>query len=408
MPPLNRQNISAISWASFFCSFASLLVFSVLPVFSVEVLGMSHSFLGGMEGLAIFSSFVAKVGVGIWSDILNNRRRFIVVGCLLSLLAKPIFALSATANMLFFARFFDRMAKGIRSAPMDALVSYSAEAGSFGRAFGVRQALYTLGAVVGAGAAVILLKILPDVYRTVFWLASLPATAALVIVVFGVREQVQKKSGKTLLSIKDFLSNGASGAFWKFLAIVWFLMLARFSEAFITLKARGAGWEVSSLPLIVIVMDLIHAFVAARSRTLADRWPVQNILVLGMGFMILAQGIFAAASSDLMIWLAISTVGVHMGLTQGALRATVALTSPRHAQGTAFSCFYLTSGLGVLFGNWTAGFLSDRFNIEYAFLGGLFFALIALFLTLLFGSDLANAHPAAAPRPPISPEPVPN
>lgn len=385
---LFRGSLRGVAWMSFCWSCSSLMVFSILPIFLTEVLGASKTKVGFIEGIAIFTSFLFKVFSGVLSDILRKRKPLIFVGSLLSLLIKPMFALATSISWVFAARFIDRLSKGIRSSPTDALIADLSLKKTRGKSFGLRQALYTLGAVVGSMIASFLMYLSDHNFRLVFLLSLIPSILALFIL------QKQIKAPRIKHEIKPS-SDGKSWklsyikllpkSYWGVLCIASILMLARFSEAFLTLRARDLGWSIHMIPLMIVYYDLIHAGLSFPMGKLSDRYNRFHMLYIGVFAFLLTHICLLAFHSIFGMALGILLLGLHMGVTQSILPALVSSSVPADLRGTAFALYYLVAGTSVLIGNWVAGHLSDEFGSQGPFYGGIFFTLVCLVvMTLLF------------------------
>lgn len=385
--PNNQVTLGGIAWMSFFWSMSTLMVFSILPAFLVDELKAGHHDIGLMEGLAISSSFLAKFFSGFLSDIIRQRKPLIVAGALLTALIKPIFAICTSTTAVFALRFGDRLSKGIRSAPTDALIADLSEHGHYATNFGFREALYTLGQVAGAILAMLVMLYSENNYRLVFALAAIPAVLALLVLWFRIKPDPKTHPRHALpyerekIKIKDFKE--FPPLFWWLMAAFFFLMLGRFSEAFLTLKAKDVGWSVAYLPMLIIVMDLVHAAVAIPCGKYADKISRKLMLCLGLLVMIFAQSLIAYISSVFGMIVGIILVGLHMGATQGLLKAMIAEATPAKLRGTAFSLYFVISGVALFFANTIAGSLSHHYGLSATFSMGSFFSVCAVLILLL-------------------------
>lgn len=373
-----KSGLWGVSWMSFFWSTSSLMVFALIPTFLTEELGASHTKLGIIEGVAIFAAFMSKVFSGILSDIFRTRKPLIAVGSVFTILVKLIFAAASSINWVFLARSIDRLSKGIRSSPTDALIADLSSKVERGKSYGLRQSLYTLGAVVGSFIAVIIMYISGNNYRLVFLLSAIPATIALIILFTVVKQPViqnELKAGGTPWKFSDikFLPSN----FWRLLLLSFVLMLARFSEVFITLKAKTAGWAIALLPLLIIAMKLVHSAVAYPIGKLSDRYPKESLLLNGIITLMLADIVFIQFDSIIGALAGAMLAGLHMGITQGLLSTLIAEAAPAELRGTAFAFYYFSSGAAILLGNSLAGYLSDAIGTHGPFYGGLIFTTIA-------------------------------
>ena len=384
------RNVFAISWMSFFWAQASLMVFSVLPVFLSEELGISHTNIGIIEGLAISASFGTKVLAGVLSDYFRKRKPFILLGSFLSILSKPLFAISSGLSFVLLARFVDRLSKGVRSAPTDAYLADITPPENYSKTFSHRQSLYTLGAVFGAFCSMVILYFDKTQFRLIFWASIIPNLIAIFIFfrylsfskeIFSAQTKQYKLNLEELKSLPPF--------FWKFLLVLSFLMLARFSEAFLCLYAKEFNCPNSLLPLIIIIMDIFHAFFAAYSGGLTQKVSTRNILLFGLFLLVFNNFWFYTADTLTEVFIGIGLVGVHMGVTQGLIKSILAHNIPKALRGTCFALFYLISGTCILFGNILAGYLSDSYGLKYIFLSGAIFS-FASFLAFMILTQSEN------------------
>ncbi|WP_052046306.1 MFS transporter [Candidatus Paracaedibacter symbiosus] len=373
-----KSGLWGISWMSFFWSASSLMVVALLPTFLTEELGASHTKMGIIEGVAIFIAFLSKVFSGVLSDIFRTRKPLIAVGSLFTILVKLIFATASSIGWIFVARSLDRLSKGIRSSPTDALIADLSSKVERGKSYGLRQSLYTMGAVVGSFTAIVLMYVSDHNYRLVFLLSAIPATIALAILFKVVKQptiQNELKPKNTTWQFSDI--QFLPPKFWKFLFISFILMLARFSEAFITLRAKSVGWTITLLPILLIAMELVHAAVAYPMGKLSDRYSKKSLLLNGIITLMITNMVFLQFNSILGVLAGALLAGLHMGMTQGLLSTLVAESTPAELRGTAFALYYLSSGTAVLIGNTLAGHLSDSIGTRGPFYGGLIFTSIA-------------------------------
>ncbi|MEI8295150.1 MAG: MFS transporter [Alphaproteobacteria bacterium] len=375
---------------SFCWSTSSLMVFALLPMFLSEVLQASKTKIGLIEGVAYFTAFVFKIFSGVFSDYVKKRKSLIAAGSFGTIVVKLMFAAASTISWVFVARFIDRLCMGIRAAPTDALVADISPPQELGRSYGLRYSLYTMGAVFGSGIAAACMWFSSNNYHFVFILSAIPATIALLILLMVVKAPpIVNKAAHTRPTwhIRHVLV--LPPAFWMLLFITSLLMMARFSEAFMTLRARELGWSIALLPMIIVIDHIVQAAVAYPVGKLADRTNRYDMLLKGMLFLVLGNILMMAASSPGNIIFGVVVVGVHMGATQGLLAALVADATPADLRGTAFSLFYLVTGIAVLLANWLAGHLSDLYGVSGAFRGGLVFSTLACFaLWTMRGRDL--------------------
>jgi len=383
-----KNKIWWISLVSFFWSTSSMMVGSILPIYLTEQLKIGYVKLGYLEGIAIGCAFFSKVFAGILSDKLKKRKILVLAGSMGSVVTKMMLALASSYYMVFLTRFIDRLAKGIRSAPTDALIA-DLNQERLNYAFGCRQAIYILGAVFGALLAVILMLLIGNNYRLIFYASVLPALLAVLILIFCVQDPdfktIQQVNFKRLLvSINDF--KNFSWYYWFILVVTFFLMIARFSESFLTLRVKAVGWPILWLPAIIIISDITHSIIAFITRSFSGKDNAEKLLLLGLAILIVSNIIWLHAYDNFKIILGIISIGMHLGITQGTLRTLIAISSAKlnsNVNGTAFALVYLVSGCGVFIGNLLAGSLAEKYNLATIFIGGMVAAGVALSLLLL-------------------------
>lgn len=375
------RGIWMLGFVSLFMDISSELIHGLLPVFMVTSLGASAFAVGIVEGIAEATALIVKVFSGALSDYLGKRKSLAVIGYGLGALSKPLFALALTVNWVFAARFLDRIGKGIRGAPRDALIADLAPAEIRGAAYGLRQSLDTVGAFLGPLLGVALMLAWAGDFRTVFWFAMIPAVIAVLLLIVGVeepgagavrRKPVNPVQWKTLSEL--------SGAYWFVVAAGGVFTLARFSEAFLILRAQQQGLPDSYAPLVLVVMNLVYASSAYPLGKLADRMSHMTLLSAGLATLIVADLVLAGAQGLPAVALGVALWGLHLGMTQGLLATMVADTAPAHLRGTAFGFFNLASGIAMLIASVLAGLLWDQLGAGVTFYAGAAFALAALLM----------------------------
>ena len=392
---------------------SSELVHSLLPVFMVTVLGASMVSVGLIEGVAEATASVVKVFSGALSDRWRNRKVPMIFGYGLSALTKPVFALAQTVGWVFVARFADRVGKGIRGAPRDALVADIAPAGLRGAAFGLRQALDSVGALIGPLAAIALMAVFAGDIKSVMWFSALPAFAAVLLLAVAVREPREAREPPSAQAPDDATGSPDSGGaqapqdrpwslaavrelsarYWKVVALGAVFTLARFSEAFLVLRAQDVGLAIAMVPLVMVVMNLVYAGVAYPAGAIADRVRARQLLVAGLAVLVAADLTLALARAPWVVLAGAALWGLHMGLTQGLMSKLVADTAPARLRGTAFGLFNLVSGLSLLLASLIAGALWARLGPVATFLAGGAFAAVAA-AGLMFAGGGARAASA--------------
>jgi MFS family permease len=370
---------------------SSELIHSLLPLFLVTVLGASTLTVGIIEGIAEATAMITKLFSGYLSDYVGRRKPLAVLGYGLAALTKPIFPLASSLGWIVFARFVDRVGKGIRGAPRDALIADITPADLRGASFGLRQALDTVGAVAGPLLAIGAMLWLADNFRLAFWLAAVPAFAAVALLILGVREPDAPARGKTSgppLGLADIRRLPAR--YWWVVGLAAVMTLARFSEAFLLLRAQSVHMTIAWIPLVMVLMNVVYAVVALPAGVAADRGHHRALLAAGLLALIAADVVLAAATSIPTVLAGGAVWGLHMGLTQGLLAALVAETAPPEVRGTAFGFFNLLCGVALLLASALAGWLWDIAGAPTTFVASAIFAVVALV------GLLAGARPKAA------------
>ena len=377
-PPSLPRGIWMLGFVSLFMDVSSEMIHAILPLFVVGTLGASAALLGLLEGLAEAAAQISKLFSGVLSDRWGSRKGLALLGYGMAAVVKPLFPLASSVTAVFIARFADRIGKGIRGAPRDALVADIAPPELRGAAFGLRQSLDTVGAFLGPLIAVALMSLLMFDLRTVMWVACVPAVLAVAVLFFGVEEpQHHHAAGrKPGLDLRTVSSLGHS--FWAVAALGASMMMARFSEAFLVLKASESGLSTAYVPLVMVVMSLVYSLASYPAGALSDRVGRRGLLAAGLLVLIAADLVLAFGVSIASMLAGVALWGLHMGLTQGLLSTMVADTAPAHLRGTAFGLFNLMSGLALLLGSVLAGVLWDEAGSAATFLGGGFFALVTL------------------------------
>jgi MFS family permease len=380
MKPRSRTRLSRTVWAlgatSLFMDLSSELVHGLLPVFMTVVLGASMVAVGVVEGIAEATASIVKLFSGALSDKLGRRKPLLVFGYGLAALSKPLFPLAGTVALVMGARFMDRVGKGIRGAPRDALIADLTPEGPRGAAYGLRQGLDTVGGVLGPLAAIALMLLLASDIRLVLWLAVVPAIISVLILVFLVRDGPQKAAVANPIS---FASIGSLGQrYWAIVTIGAVFTLARFSEAFLVIRAQDVGLALAFVPLALVVMNLAYTAIAYPAGVAADRGFKRGLIFWGLLALIAADLILASTKDLFFFFAGVVLWGVHMGLTQGLLATLVADAAPAQLRGTAFGVFHVVSGVALLGASVLAGWLWGRFGPEFTFYAGAAFTAIAL------------------------------
>jgi len=373
-----------LGFVSLFMDISSELIHSLLPVFMVTGLGASMFLVGVVEGVAESTALIVKVFSGAISDYFGKRKGLAVLGYGLGALSKPIFALALTVNWVLAARFMDRIGKGIRGAPRDALVADLTPPEIRGAAYGLRQSLDTVGAFVGPLLAIGLMLLWAGDFRMVFWFAVIPAVIAVLLLIFGVEEPGTGTARRNPVSpIRWKMLRDFGGAYWWVVAAGGVFTLARFSEAFLILRAQQLGLPDAYAPLVLVTMNVVYALAAYPMGKLADRVSYRTLLGAGLVVLILSDLVLAQAPGLAMVAVGVALWGLHLGMTQGLLATMVAGAAPAHLRGTAFGFFNLASGIAMLIASILAGLLWDQLGAATTFYAGAIFSLLAFMMLAL-------------------------
>jgi MFS family permease len=372
-------SVWALGLVSLFMDTSSEMIHALLPLYLVSVLGASTLEVGIIEGIAEATASISKVFSGVLSDYLGRRKWLTAFGYGLAALTKPIFPLAPDIGWVAAARFIDRVGKGIRGAPRDALIADLTPARLRGTAFGLRQSLDTVGAMLGPLAAIVFMAALADNFTHVFWIAVVPAFVAVAIIVFGVREPehaMRARAMRAPLSRADL--GRLEAGYWMVVGVASIFTLARFSEAFLLLRAQSVGLSVAFVPAVMVVMNIVYSLSAWPAGALSDRIGRYRMMFAGFALLIAADLVLALGGSVVSVMIGVAIWGLHMGLTQGTLSALVADTVPEELRGTAFGVFNLVSGLAMLAASVIAGGLWEWIGPDGTFLAGAIFTAIAL------------------------------
>jgi MFS family permease len=378
------RGVWVLGFVSLFMDVSSELIHSLLPVFMVSVLGASMLEVGMIEGIAESTAQIVKVFSGSLSDYLGRRKLLAGIGYALGALSKPFFALASSTGWVLAARFADRVGKGIRGAPRDALVADITPQAVRGAAYGLRQALDTVGAFLGPLLGIGLMLLFSDDFRSVFWLAAIPAAISVALLILAVDEPAGERR-PTESPFRWRVLAGLGRAYWLIVGTGAIFTLARFSEAFLVLRGHERGLDAAYAPLVFVVMNAVYALSAYPFGWLADKVSRDALLALGLAILFAADMILGAANGLPVIWAGVALWGLHLGCTQGLLAAMVADAVPGGLRGTAFGVFDLASGVTMFVASLLAGALWDRFGGAATFYAGGAFAAAALVLLLFPG-----------------------
>jgi MFS family permease len=370
--------IWVLGFVSLLMDISSELIHSLLPVFLVTTLGTTVLVVGLIEGAAEATALMVKVFSGVLSDYWGRRKPLAVLGYGLGALSKPLFALATTSGLVLSARLIDRVGKGIRGAPRDALIADIAAPEIRGAAFGLRQALDTVGAFLGPLLAIGLMLLWANDFRAVFWVAVIPGVLSVALLVFAVREPRPAAGERRGNPIRRENLRRLGRAYWWVVGVGAVFTLARFSEAFLVLRAQQGGLALAWAPLVLITMNIVYSIGAYPFGKLSDKMSHRALLAWGLAVLIAADLLLATSGAGGMLWGGIALWGLHMAMTQGLLSAMVAQAAPADLRGTAFGFFNLVSGLALLLASGLAGLMWDQWGAPATFLAGAAFSVAAL------------------------------
>ena len=380
--PKIPSGVWVLGFVSLLMDVSSEMIHSLLPLFLVGTLGASAFMVGLIEGLAESTALIVKVFSGALSDYLGRRKGLAVFGYALGAFTKPLFAIAPVAGVVLTARLLDRVGKGIRGAPRDALVADMTPAEVRGAAFGLRQALDTVGAFLGPLLAVGLMLLWSNDFRAVFWVAVIPGLLAVLLLLVGVHEPPRHVDEKRPNPIRQENLRRLSAEYWWVVGMGAVFTLARFSEAFLVLRAQQSGIPIAWVPMVMVAMNVVYSATAYPFGKLSDRMSHRTLLAVGLVVLMVADLVLARDDHWFTVLVGVMIWGVHMGMTQGLLATMVADTAPADLRGTAFGFFNLVSGLAMLMASALAGLLWDQWGAAYTFYAGALISGIALLLLL--------------------------
>lgn len=354
------------------------MIHSLLPLFMATTLGASVIIIGIIEGVAEATALMLKVFSGVISDYVGKRKGLALLGYGLGALSKPLFAIAPTSGMVFSARMIDRIGKGIRGAPRDALVADVTPPEIRGAAYGLRQALDTIGAFLGPLLAVALMFLWDNDFQSIFWVAAIPAVLSIALLGFGLKEPNTSVVQKRTNPLRRENLKKLSAAYWWVVAIGSIFTLARFSEAFLVLRAQQMAIPLFAIPLVMVAMNLVYSLTAYPFGKLSDRMSHSKMLQWGLLVLIAADIVLALSSHWSTLLAGVALWGIHMGMTQGLLAAMVAHTAPPELRGTAFGMFNLMSGIALLLASAGAGVLWEMLGAASTFYAGAIICVVTL------------------------------
>ena len=376
--------IWVLGFVSLLMDISSEMIHSLLPLFMVTVLGTSTIAVGIVEGLAESLALIVKVFSGTLSDYWGKRKGLAVFGYALGVFTKPLFAIASGVGLVLTARLLDRVGKGVRGAPRDALVADIAPPHLRGAAFGLRQSLDTVGAILGPLLAVGLMLLWANDFRAVFWVAVVPGLMAVGLLLFGIQEPAHRQTSTSRNPIQWETLTRLRSIYWWVVGFGAIFTLARFSEAFLVLRAQHSGIPIALVPLVMVAMNVIYACSAYPFGKLSDQMRHTRLLTLGLLVLIAADLVLATNDHWSVVLAGVGLWGLHLGMTQGLLAAMVVNTVPADLRGTAYGFFNLASGMAMLIASVLAGFLWDQLGASFTFYAGAMFCGVALTGLILY------------------------
>jgi MFS family permease len=384
------RGVWALGVVSLCMDLSSELIHSLLPLYMSIGLGASTMTIGVVEGVAEGLALIVKVFSGVWSDVVRKRKALVVIGYGMAALTKFIFPLAPTLGWVVTARFADRIGKGIRGAPRDALIADITPSDVRGASFGLRQALDTVGGIGGPLLALAAMFYFADNFRATFWVAVVPAVVCVVVLVFAVQEPAKVGGDGEQAPLRLSDAKRFPARYWIVVGIAAVFTLARFSEAFLVLRAQNVGLRVALVPWVMVIMSVVYAIVAYPVGAAADRGYGAKLLWSGLVALIAADLVLASAAAPVAVFAGAALWGLHMGLTQGLLAALVAAAAPADLRGSAFGVFNLASGVALLIASALAGWLWDAYGPRFTFYAGAVFTAVALVALVARGAEVGK------------------
>lgn len=391
------RNVVILGFVSLLNDGASEMIYPLLPIFLTAVLGVGPAVLGVIEGIAETTASLLKLYSGYLSDRIKQRKGWIVAGYTLSNLIRPLIAFSTSWIHVLVLRFSDRVGKGIRTSPRDALIADSTAPEYRGVAFSFHRAMDHSGAIIGPLIATGLLLIFQDDLKTVFLLSFIPGLLAVGLLLFGLREKQVEAPRATAASVLNFRAAWAdiSTNFRKYLLIIFLFTLGNSSDVFLLLRAQQLGVPIALLPTIWVVLHIVKMSFSIPGGLLSDRIGRKKVIIAGWIIYALVYAGFAFATSQWHAWALFAIYGIFFGLTEGVEKALVADLAPAHLRGSAFGLYNLVIGIGALPASLIFGLVWQQFGAAAAFSMGAGFALLACVLFSLLSikkQELSVAH----------------
>lgn len=373
------RNVFAAGLVSFFMDVSSEMVYPLIPLFLANVLGVNKSVIGLIEGIAESTASLLKVFSGWLSDRIGRRKGLMGMGYGISVLSRPLIALAVGWPQILASRFIDRLGKGIRTAPRDAIIAESSLPEVMGRAFGFHRAMDTLGAVVGPALAFFLLGLFAGDFRKVFWLSMIPGIIAVLLIVFLIQEKkraLPESRKRPRLTLAHF-----DWRFKFFVVITTLFAIGNSSDVFLILRSQQLGIPTAVIPVLYLTFNLIYSLSAFPAGMAADRFGKKRIMMIGFILFAFIYYGFAVAGSATTAWVLFGLYGIFMGLTEGVQKAFLTTIIPSDFKATAFGIYNTAIGLALFPASLIGGWLWDRVSPSATFYYG---SAMAAVFTLLF------------------------
>lgn len=376
-----NRNVFFAGLVSLFMDISSEMIYPLLPLFLTSVLGATKTTVGIIEGIAEATASILKVFSGWISDRFGKKKLLMGIGYGISAISRPMIAYASTWHEVLSARFIDRVGKGVRTAPRDAIIADSVNNSNLGFAFGFHRSMDTIGAVIGPAIAFVMLYLFADNLRTVFYVSTIPALIAVVLIIFFITEKKREKTGAAHLPSLSFSS--FNGPFRHYMFVIGVFSLGNFADAFMVLQAQNLGVEKRLIPIIYLVFNIVYAASATPMGALADRVGIKNMVMVSFIYYSVIYALVGLSSSAIHIWLLFPLYGIYKGMSEGTQRAYLASLAPPERKATAFGVYYTVSGLMLLPASVIAGFLWDKAGPATTFFyGSLMSILSAVFFAL--------------------------
>ena len=384
------RNVRVLGWVSFFNDVASEMLYPIVPIFLTTVLQAPASVVGLIEGIAESTSSVLKLASGWLSDRLGARKPFVVLGYFLSTASRIILGLAATWRVVLAARFVDRFGKGARTSARDALIAESSHESARGRAFGYHRAVDTLGAVVGPLAAILLIRLLDNDFKTIFFISAAPGLVGVALLIFLVRESKPRRRPQTPESPPSIAADSLSTRFKVFLLISAVFAVGNSSDAFLILRAQSLGMSLITTILAYTVFNLSYALLSFPAGAFSDRVGARRVMISGFLIFGIVYFLFGLVDSSPFLWILFPLYGGYMALTEGVGKAYMSRLVSGDRLGKAMGIYQMVMGLCMFFASVIAGLLWTHLSVRAPFFLGAATAILAAVIFALTGRHSAN------------------